>query len=328
VSKRPVTVVGGFLGSGKTTLLRRALSGGASGVAAVVNEFGEVGLDHHLVEEVAEQTVVLAGGCACCQRRADLVQALRRLLDQDQRGAIPRLRRVVIETSGLADPAPVLFTIATDPVLQHHFQVDRIAVTVDGLNGHLHLDRHPESVKQVMVADEIAVTKVDLAERRQVARLVERLRALNPSAGVRESVLGEGAAELVLGGSTSRPGPAPGGGRDLEGAHVAGTGSLSLDFDGPLDWVAFSVWLSLLLHAHGEEVLRVKGLLDVEGVGVVAINGVQHVIHAPEHVAMPPEGIGRSKLVLITRGVDLSLVERSLHAFQRAAGGRSAAGVA
>ena len=146
---RPVTIVTGFLGSGKTTLLGRVLSEPSmSNTAVLVNEFGEVGLDHHLLRRVDERAVLLGNGCVCCTTREDLVEALLGLLDLDQRGEIPRLDRVVIETTGLADPAPILHTIFADPVLQHHFSVDLVLTTVDAVNGDLHLDRNPESVSR------------------------------------------------------------------------------------------------------------------------------------------------------------------------------------
>jgi G3E family GTPase len=317
-SRRPVTVVSGFLGTGKTTLLRHALGAGSpDAVAVIVNEFGAVGLDHDLLRHVGEWRVLVGGGCACCERREDLVRALRELLDLDQRGEIPRLDRVVIETSGLADPAPILFTIATDPLLQHHFTVEGVVVAVDGLNGEMQLDRRPESLKQALVADRLVVTKADVAEPEAVARLEARLRDVNPT------------AEVVRTGLDAPPGPELlrfDGGRVREVPPVAGgghgdVGQLSLRFERPLDWVAFSVWLSMLLHAHGERVLRVKGVLDVEDVGPVSVNGVQHVLHRPEHLDGWPDGERSSRLVLIVSGLDTGLVARSLDTFQSMSGG-------
>src|ERR687890_258282 len=171
-TRRPVTVVTGFLGSGKTTLLARVLSAPSmANTAVLVNEFGEVGLDHHLLRRVDERTVLLGSGCVCCTTREDLVDALLQLLDLDETDEIPRLDRVVIETTGLADPAPILYTIFTDPVLQHHFSVDLVIATVDAVNGDLHLDRNQESRKQVAAADRIVVTKTDLAEPQAVKAL-------------------------------------------------------------------------------------------------------------------------------------------------------------
>src|SRR3712207_6406072 len=175
-TRRPVTVVTGFLGSGKTTLLGRVLTEPAmANTAVLVNEFGEVGLDHHLLRRVEERTVLLGSGCVCCTTREDLVGALLELLDLDQRGEIPGLDRVVIETTGLADPAPILHTIYADSVLQHHFSVDLVLTTVDAVNGALHLDRNPESVRQVAAADKIVVTKTDVAEPASGRGLMARL---------------------------------------------------------------------------------------------------------------------------------------------------------
>ncbi|MBO0688591.1 MAG: GTP-binding protein [Candidatus Dormibacteraeota bacterium] len=310
--RRPVTVLGGFLGSGKTTLLRRVgASGPLSGVAVVVNELGEVGLDHELVRSVADRPVLVGGGCACCERREDLVGALRELLDADQRGLVGPLRRVVIETSGLADPAPILFTIATDPVLQHHFRVDGVLVTVDGLQGLESLDLHPECGKQVAVADRLVVTKADVAPAAVLDRLEERLRARNPFASIERRGLDDPPPPLLepLGDGRARAGAAP-------VSHEPSASAFALSFAEPLDWVGFSVWLSLLLQAHGEEVLRVKGVLDVAGVGPVSINGVQHVLHRPEHLEDWPDGARGSRVVLITQGLDADLLRRSLCAFQ------------
>src|SRR5215475_10491817 len=150
---RPITIITGFLGSGKTTLLRRLLaSPEMHDTAVLVNEFGEVGLDHHLVQRLDEQTILLGHGCVCCTVRQDLVQALTTLLDRDQRGMIAPLRRVVIETTGLADPAPLVFTVVTDPMLQHHFRIDSVVTTVDAVNGPSHHHRHPGCPRPAMAA--------------------------------------------------------------------------------------------------------------------------------------------------------------------------------
>ncbi|ETW96163.1 CobW family GTP-binding protein [Candidatus Entotheonella palauensis] len=323
-TKRPIIVVTGFLGSGKTTLLRHVLSApSAQGTAVLVNEFGEVGLDHHLVRQLDEQTILLNNGCVCCSVRDDLVQALSSLLDQDQRGAISRIDRVVVETTGLADPAPILFTIGTDPMLRHHFRAGRVVVTVDAMNGQRHLDRHAVSLKQVAVADDIVVTKTDLAPPETVSALVARLRTLNPAAQLTTAVLGEVAPELILAprhrhlsaGQRIAEATAP-----TDGQHVDGTRSVSLTFEQPLDWAAFSVWLSMLLYAHGEDVLRVKGLLNVGEAGPVVLNGVQHIIHAPEHLPEWPDTDRRSHLIFILQGIEPQQIVQSLQAFQHLLG--------
>jgi len=332
-AKRPITIVTGFLGSGKTTLLRHLLAGPeARDTAVLVNEFGEVGLDHYLMHHIDEQTILLGGGCVCCTVRDDLVRTLTDLLDRDQRGAIPRLKRVVIETTGLADPAPILFTVVTDPMLQHHFRIEGVIATVDAVNGHLHLDRHPESLKQVVSADEIVVTKTDLALLNTVNLLIARLQAINPAARITMAVFGHVDPRRLLG---PREGSTPA--AQLAGVsktvrstafaasgtrsrHAGETRSLALTFAQPLDWIAFSTWLSLLLHARGEDILRVKGLLNVGAAGPVVLNGVQHIMHAPEHLERWPSADRRSHLVFILRAIDPHHIVRSLQAFQHLLG--------
>ena len=319
---RPVTIVTGFLGSGKTTLLERVLSEPSmSNTAVLVNEFGEVGLDHHLLRRVDERAVLLGNGCVCCTTREDLVEALLELLDLDQRGEIPRLDRVVVETTGLADPAPILHTIFAGPVLQHHFSVDLVLTTVDAINGDLHLDRNPESVKQVAAADKIVVTKTDVADTNSVRSLLSRLGAINPSARAFEAAFGETDVEELLrpvgAGSHAMPEVLAG-----EPHDVGETFSVSLTFDGSVDWAAFGIWLSMLLHARGEDVLRVKGLLDVGEAGPVVVNGVQHTIHPPEHLERWPDEDHRSRIVFITKGIRPGELLGSLEAFRGLLGAR------
>jgi G3E family GTPase len=329
-TKCPVTIVTGFLGSGKTTLLARVLAEPSMGNAAVlVNEFGEVGLDHHLLRQINERTILLGNGCACCTIRDDLVKTLLDLFAMDERRDIPRLERVIIETSGLADPAPILYTILADAVLQHHFWIDRIITTVDAINGHFHLDRHPESLKQVAIADNIIVTKTDIASRQEVDDLTARLHTLNPSAHIVEAAFGNvdiamlfSVSDIEHGGkrlsdeqdagspSTFRSKP-PG-----EESHIATIHSLSLTFHEPLDWRAFGLWLSMLLHARGEDVLRVKGLLNVGEEGPVVLNGVQHIIHPPQHLDRWPGEDHSSRIIFITRAIEPQAILNSLQVFQ------------
>ena len=317
--KRPITLVTGFLGSGKTTLLRRVLTGAETASTAVlINEFGEVGLDHHLVRQVDEQTRLLGNGCVCCTRREDLVRALGDLLDQDQRGAITPIQRLIIETTGLADPAPILFTVETEPMLRHHFCIERVITTVDAVNGPHHLDHHAVSVKQVTAADAVCVTKTDMAGPDSTESLLTRLRAMNPSATFAVSTFGDLDPDWFFAARAwdrAAP-PSP----PVSSEPEPATQSLSLTFDHPLDWVAFSVWLSMLLHAHGERVLRVKGLLNVGAAGPVVLNGVQHIIHAPEHLPTWPDRDHRSRLVFILHRLEPSVIEQSLRAFQHLLG--------
>jgi G3E family GTPase len=319
----PVVVVSGFLGSGKSSLLRVMLVGAAD-TAVIVNEFGAIGLDHQLLRAGEERVELVGGGCACCAKRADLVRTLRELLDDRDRGR-SMLRRVVIETSGLADPAPIAFTIANDPMLRHHFRLERLVVTVDACNGIAQLAAHPEVAKQILVADELVITKVDLVPDEARERMVGELASLNPGATIRSAVHGvfEGApvratvGEAVAGAARAA--------RPLRAGHTDDVRTLQLSANSPIDWLGFALWLSMLLHAHGEEVLRVKGLLELDDRTLVSVNGVQHVVHMPEHlsaVAIPdaPRGI-----VFITRGLDPDRLRDSLEAFQRLA--RSAGSV-
>jgi G3E family GTPase len=331
-AKRPITIVTGFLGSGKTTLLSKVLSAPSMANTAVfVNEFGEVGLDHHLLVRADEKTVLLEHGCVCCTTREDLVGALLELLDDEDKGRIPPLDRVVVETTGLADPAPILFTVFSHPVLQHHYNVDRVLSTVDAVNGELHLDRNPESTRQVAAADVIVLTKTDIAKTDAIHTLRPRLRSINPSALVIEAPLGEvdpeelfspaanwsptsshGGPDLAANGSAPAPETPDAG----DARHVSHTHSTALMFDGPVDWTAFGTWFSMLLHARGEDVLRVKGLVDVGEAGPVLLNGVQHVVHPPEHLGEWPDDDRRSRIVFITRGVRSEELTASLEAFR------------
>ncbi len=338
-TKCPVTIVTGFLGSGKTTLLARVLAEPSMGNTAVlVNEFGKVGLDHHLLRQVNERTILLGNGCACCTVRDDLVKTFLDLFALDERGDIPQLERVMIETSGLADPAPILFTVLTDAVLQHHFFIDRIITTVDAINGHFHLDRHPESLKQVAIADNIIITKTDIASGHEVNRLTTRLQTLNPSAHITQAAFGEVDLALLFGSSnTERSGKSSGDDREAnkfstthdkppdEEHHVTRTYSLSLTFHEPLDWRAFGLWLSMLLHARGEDVLRVKGLIDVGEQDPVVLNGVQHIIHPPQHLDRWPDEDHRSRIIFITRSIEPQALLNSLRVFQHALGVQASA---
>ena len=316
--KRPVTVVTGFLGSGKTTLLSRVLPDPSmSDTAVLVNEFGKVGLDHHLLRRADEKTVQLGHGCVCCTTRDDLVEALLGLLDEEGRGEIPPLKGVVVETTGLADPAPILYTVFSHPVLQHHYRVERVICTVDAVNGPLHLDRNPESTKQIAAADVVVLTKTDVSDAGTVDVVRARIRGINPSARVLKAPFGAVDPEELFGdGSTDPSGPRPSAAVELgDGQHVSETHSTSLTFDGPVDWTAFGTWFSMLLHARGEDVLRVKGLLDVGGPGPVLLNGVQHVIHPPDHLEEWPDGDHQSRIVFITRGIRAEEIVDSLETF-------------
>jgi G3E family GTPase len=326
----PVNVLTGFLGSGKTTLLQRLLRAPElSRTAVLINEFGEVGLDHLLVQRVDETVVLLESGCICCTIRGDLNGALRGLLDQSERGRIPAFDRVVIETTGLADPGPILYTLLNEPVLQHHFRLGNVITTVDAVNAELHLSRNPEGIKQVAAADRLLVTKTDLATPGQAAAVRTALAQVNPSAEVRDALEDPLDVEALLDvrppqrSDHANPAFTPVMQDEAARAtlsalrrHSEQVASFSLVLDRPLDWTAFGVWLSLLLHRHGDDVLRVKGILQVQGSDApVFMNAVQHVVHPPQHLDRWPSEDHRSRIVFITRGLDPARLRRSLEAF-------------
>ena len=325
----PVVVVTGFLGSGKTSLLNRALRDPALGDCAVlVNEFGEVGLDHHLLEVIDGNTVLLASGCVCCTIRDDLKVAVLELQDKRARGAVPAFSRLVIETTGLADPTPIIATFMSDQSLRYHYRPSLVVTTVDAVLGLATLDTHQESVKQVALADRLVLTKTDLASRSALAALRERLAAVNQAAHV-VTALDEGldVAELLRVDAYTR------GHRETEVARWFSTAShhhhidddsrhdsdihtFCMVVDDALEWTAFGVWLTMLLHCHGDKVLRVKGMLNVQGVATpVVVNGVQHLVHPPVHLARWPDTDRRSRLVFIVQGLAQQALEESLAAF-------------
>ena len=319
-SRCPVTIIGGFLGSGKTTLLRRVLADqGGEGIAVVINEFGEIAIDHHLVRLVGGQGVLVSGGCICCTRQDDLVSAMKDLLDLAERGQIPKLRRVLIETSGLADPAPILFTLVSDRVLMHHFFVEGIVATVDCVNGQLQLDLYEESRKQATVADLLILTKVDMANPAGRQKLEDRLRIINPAARITEAVFGRLAEGEMFGAGVAAwmPGELREGNQSHLSSPPPETRSLSLSYERPLEWVALTVWLSMLLHARGQDVLRVKGMINASDIGRIVLNGVQHVLHPPEHLERWPADDHMSRLIFITRKLDPQSLVHSLDAFLR-----------
>jgi G3E family GTPase len=311
----PLTVLTGFLGSGKTTLLARLLTSDSfSNAAVLINEFGDVGLDHLLVGALDMEPVLLRNGCVCCTLRGDVSEAVRGLHARRQRGEIPAFDRIVLETTGLADPAPILGAILSDRVVRHHFRPGGVVTTVDAQAGEASLVRHEAMRRQVAAADRLVLTKVDLVGRGVVEQLGWALAALNPGAPVVEAVAGMADAALFtdLGGTyetwveLNRAPP-------HEGARA-----FALTATMPIRWAAFGVWFSLLVHRHGTRLLRVKGLLDVAGSNTpVAVHAVGPVIHPPEHLPVWPPGARESRLVFIVEGLDQALIEHSFKVFLR-----------
>jgi len=324
----PVNVVTGFLGSGKTTLLQQLLKSPLlRDTAVLVNEFGEVGLDQHLLQRATESTLLMDNGCLCCAIRGDLQAALRLLYSQRERGEIPAFKRVVIETSGLADPVPIAYTVLAEPVLQHHFRLGNVITAVDAVNGLRQLGEFEESVKQVAVADRLILTKTDIAPEDAVAALRSALQGINLAAPILDAAVDEiSPQQLIINDIHDPDGKAREVSQwrmaaDLSGAahqhnHTDGVTSFALLFDQALDWTAFGIWMTMLLNRHGDRVLRIKGMLNVTGVATpVVINGVQHVVHPPVHLEAWPDEDRRSRLVFIVRGIDRRLIEASLTAF-------------
>ena len=318
----PVTVLTGFLGSGKTTLLNRLLAhSDMEETAVLINEFGEIGLDHLLVREVSENIVMLNSGCLCCTVRGDLPDSLRELFVMRGKGDIPAFRRAVVETTGLADPAPIIQSLMTDPVIIPRYRLDGIVTTVDAVFGSKQLQEHPESVKQAAVADRLVLTKSDIAGEDAVGAVTEHLRRLNPAAPIIITRLGDAEpGDLLDCGlfDTKRKIA------DVErwlneeayadaehhnahdvNRHDDRISAFCMTLDDPIEWKAFVIWIDMLLSTHGESLLRVKGVLNVAGQEKpVAIHGVQHVFYPPATLAHWDGEDRRSRLVFITRDLN------------------------
>ena len=328
----PVSVITGFLGSGKTTLLARLLRDPAlAHTAVIVNEFGEVGLDHLLVEASDEEIVLLDSGCVCCSVRGDLVRTAGDLLARRAAGAIAPFERIVIETTGLADPAPILQALMTDPAIADSLVLESVIATVDAAVGAATLDAHPESVKQAAIADRIVVTKTDLSDP-AANGLSERLRALNPAAPKLTAVHGAVDASRLFGGGmydaqgpdvrrwlaaeTVPHEPANHGHDHAAGRHYGAVASFCLRRSTPLRAVTLTLFLQVLAEHCGARLLRLKGLVDVlESPGRPAvIHGVQHVFHPPAWLDAWPDEDRTTRIVVIGLGLDPLWLEALLDA--------------
>ena len=333
----PLTVLTGFLGAGKTTLLNRLLKDPAlAETAVIINEFGEVSLDHLLVEYIGDNMVLLQSGCLCCTMRGDLVDALETLLrDLDNRRC--KFRRVLLETTGLADPAPVLHTAMAHPYLVMRYRLDGVVTVVDCVNGETTLDNHAEAVKQAAVADRIVLTKTDLADADQRARILARLHTLNPAAPILDAAKGEATAERILNSGLYDPDKkipdvkkwlaaeayADAHAHDHDhhhhdvNRHDEHIRSFVLTSDAAIPAGTLEMFLELLRATHGGKLLRIKGIVKLAEMPEtpVVVHGVQHVFHPTARLERWPDDDHRSRLVFITRDLPEQTVRELFEAF-------------
>ena len=329
----PLTILTGFLGAGKTTLLNRLLKDPAlAETAVIINEFGEVSLDHLLVEYVGDNMVLLQSGCLCCTMRGDLVDALETLLrDLDNRRC--KFRRVLLETTGLADPAPVLHTAMSHPYLLLRYRLDGVVTAVDAINGESTLDAHAEAVKQAAVADRIVLTKTDLADVSQRNRIVQRLRALNPAAPILDAAKDEATPDRLLGSGLYDPDrKIPDVKKWLAAEayaddhhhhhhdvnrHDDHIGSFVMTADEPMPAGTLEMFLELLRATHGGNLLRIKGIVKLAEMPEtpVVVHGVQHVFHPTARLDRWPDDDHRTRIVFITRDLPERTVRNLFDAF-------------
>ncbi|WRA13462.1 GTP-binding protein [Helicobacter pylori] len=308
--KIPITLITGFLGSGKTSFLSEYLNQvDHQGVALIINEIGQAALDQRIlsVQYCGEKMLYLNAGCVCCNKRLDLVESLKATLnDYEWRGEI--LKRVIIETTGLANPAPILWTILSDVFLGAHFEIQSVVACVDALNTREHLTNN-EAKEQIVFADSVLLTKTDLQnDSGALMKLKERLWVINPSVEIFDKRAID--YESLFSRKNRVRNFMP---RMLKDSHSQGFETLSINFEGTMEWSAFGIWLSLLLHQYGTQILRIKGIIDIGSDLLVSINGVMHVIYPPKHILKDQNG---SNLVFIMRHLEREKVLNSLKGFK------------
>ncbi|HXP95176.1 MAG TPA: GTP-binding protein [Telmatospirillum sp.] len=346
----PITILTGFLGSGKTTLLNHLLHQPLlKDCAVLINEFGEVAIDHLLVRHLSEEVVLLDSGCLCCTVRGDLVTALGDLFLKRVKGEIPEFQRVLIETTGLADPAPILHTLMSDPLIGARYRLDGVVCTIDAVNGSKTLDRSRESVKQAAMADRLLLTKQDLADPIAVEVLRARLAELNPAASLLTVSHGKVDPEAILdcglftgkdripdvarwlndeavANASGHQGACDADCHDpshhhhdhavhhLHGArHDDNISSFVLTFDEPLAWQPLVLAIEVLISLKGENLLRVKGIVNAEGCDrPLILHGVQHLFHDPIMLPAWPDDDRRTRIVFITRDLSQEAIQALL----------------
>lgn len=327
----PVTVLTGFLGAGKTTLLNRLLKDPAlAGTAVVVNEFGEIGLDHLMLEPLDGETVVMAAGCLCCTIREDLAATLVSLKHRREAGAVPPFERIIIETTGLADPAPIAQLLLTHPDVIEDFRLIGLISVLDGVLGAVQLEDTPECAKQVAMADAVIISKTDMAGV-STDGLKSRIARLNPGVPIHAAHAVDAATfttpdrpeRLNLNALTATPEPGHGHAHGHHhhdvNRHDAGIRAVPLVIDEPQDWMSLSMWLSFVISTHGANLLRLKGVVNVTGEpGPVIINGVRHVFHEPAHLPAWPDADRRTRLVFILKDLEPEIILDSWRDFAAA----------
>ncbi len=308
--KIPIALITGFLGSGKTSFLSEYLNQiDHQGVAIIINEIGQAALDQRIlsVQYCGEKMLYLNAGCVCCNKRMDLVESLKATLNNyEWRGEI--LKRIIIETTGLANPAPILWTILSDTFLGAHFEIQSVVVCVDALNARMHLTNN-EAKEQIVFADSVLLTKTDLQnDSVALIKLKERLQSINPSAEIfdKKNIHYESLFSRKNRVRNFMP-------RMLKDSHSQGFETLSINFEGAMEWSAFGIWLSLLLHKYGTQILRIKGIIDIGSGFLVSINGVMHIIYPPKHILKDQNG---SNLVFIMRHLEREKILNSLKGFK------------
>jgi G3E family GTPase len=304
----PVSLITGFLGSGKTALLNRLLRfPEMARTAILINEFGDVALDQLFVEASDGEVTVLPNGCLCCDVRGDLEGAIGTLFGRRGRDNVPAFDRLLIETSGVADPAPIMQMLLNQPLIVDNFRLDAVVTTVDALHGTRQLREHPEAVNQVSLADRLVVTKTDLVDGAEVTELAAALQSLNKVAPVFHVPRADMMPTDLFDVDHTHPPP-----RAPVHDHLHGIETFSLTCEQPVEWRPFANWLTTLKTSYADQLLRVKGVVRFANEDApIAINGVHHVFHPPMRLARADLSGGQSRLVFITRGLPRDIVEAS-----------------
>jgi G3E family GTPase len=316
----PVVTLTGFLGSGKSTLLNALLGHERMPpTAVIVNELGEIPIDHALIESVTEGVALLRSGCVCCAVRSDLEYTLRDLYLRRVRGILPDFRTVLLETTGVADPGPILQTLSSRPIREQRYSVGTVVTVVDCSNIGLSLARYAEAARQIAVADRLILTKSDLCTEQAIAAVAEHLQSLNPVAACVRVVKGRAAPEQVLGKQVTHEAalPAVSPWSDtiprMRGPHSGNVNACCYSIPHALDWEDLRTGLQALLDAHGDQVLRIKAILQISGIEQpVVLHGVHHSLYPPELLSSWSRAGRGGRLVVIVDGLEQAIVDEAV----------------